>query len=445
MKKMLAVILMAAMILSMLALAVSAEALTKKDGIKSLVVFGDSISTGYGLEGNIYTCTSYANLVAQALGVSQGNGYVNYAVNGAASADILEQARLHNSDVAGADLILVTCGGNDVLGKMLAIALATAGATSTNLTQAAVALLFKPAEEVNASLYSEANKATIDNALAAYRGNMKVLVEYLRKTAPDAQIVFLTQYNPLSGISLAATLDAYAEDVIGRLNAIMIETVEDGGCEIVDTHAVMVGKGMELSNIMASDIHPNATGHAAIAEMVKSYLGIAEAETTETTTSAEMTTTLPEITTKATETTTEVPVTTTKATETTTEAPVTTTKATETTTEVPVTTTKATETTTEVPVTTTKATETTTEAPVTTTKATETTTEAPVTTTKATETSTAGITTTATEETEANETEILVDEQPKKGTSGTAIVLGTALLAIGAGGVAFAVTVRKRK
>ena len=123
----------------------------------------------------------------------------------------------------------------------------------------------------------------------------------------------------------------------------------------------------------------------------------------------------------------------------------TTTKATETTTEVPVTTTKATETTTEVPVTTTKATETTTEAPATTTKATETTTEAPVTTTQTTETSTAGITTTATEETEANETEILVDEQPKKGTSGTAIVLGTALLAIGAGGVAFAVTVRKRK
>ena len=266
MKKILAVILMIAMSLSVLALAVSAEILTEEQKIQSMVVFGDSISTGYGLEGNVYTRASYANLVAKALGLSKGEGYVNYAVDGDTSSDIFRMVKQYPTAVREADLIILTCGGNDILKHALTIAISTSGSTSSNLIQVALSLLSKPEEQVKAELYSEKNEAVIENALSVYQSNMTDLVAHLRAEAPEARIIFLTQYNPLSGIPVGTVLDLYAENVIGRLNHIMKETALAGGCEIVDTHALMSKRGMELSNIMASDIHPNAAGHEAIAE-----------------------------------------------------------------------------------------------------------------------------------------------------------------------------------
>jgi len=104
-------------------------------------------------------------------------------------------------------------------------------------------------------------------------------------------------------------LDSYAETVIGQMNATMKEVVTAAGYEIVDTHAVMVGQGAVMSNIMSADIHPNALGHAKMAEMVKTYLGIGVTETTqpaETTAEPEDTTPVPdETTTKPAETTAE--------------------------------------------------------------------------------------------------------------------------------------------
>lgn len=287
MKKIIAVISMLSVILSMLAFAVSAEALMGPKEIKSMVVFGDSISTGYGLEGNIYTRSSYANLVAQALGVSQGNGYVNYAVDGYTSEDILRTAVEQIDAVKDADLILLTCGGNDFLRHAMEIAVSASGSTSDNLIQVAIALLTKDSISLRSDLYSEKNEAIIQEAMESYRKNMEKLVSYLKNTSPDARIIFLTQYNPLSGIPIGVILDQYTEDVIGRLNAIMTEVVTAGGCEIVDTHAIMTKRGVELSNILSSDIHPNAAGHAEMAQLVKAYLGI------DTQKEEEMTTTLP--------------------------------------------------------------------------------------------------------------------------------------------------------
>ena len=101
------------------ALPISAQ----NDAVDSLVVLGDSISTGYGLNGELYTRASYSNLVASALGLSAGNGYINYAVDGYTSAQILQKAKDNQATVVAADLIIMTNGGNDVLSKMLMIAM----------------------------------------------------------------------------------------------------------------------------------------------------------------------------------------------------------------------------------------------------------------------------------------------------------------------------------
>ena len=297
MKKVLSLLLILTMTVSLFSLAVSALLTSNRSEVQSMVVFGDSISTGYGLEGNVSTRASYANLVAEALDLRQGNGYVNYAVDGYTSKDIYNTVQRQSAAVAGADLILLTCGGNDILRHAISIAVSVSGAHTTNLVQIAMTILQMPEEQVNAALHSEANEQIISNALNEYRTNMESLVTYLKATAPDARVIFLTQYNPLSGIPFGTVLDLYAEEVIGRLNTIMVEVAKAGGCEIVDTHAVMVKRGLELSNILASDIHPNAAGHAEMAKMVKTYLGIPEQAVEQTTTLPTVTTTEPVMTT----------------------------------------------------------------------------------------------------------------------------------------------------
>jgi len=284
-------------------------AFAQTNTIDSLVVLGDSISTGYGLNGDLYTRASYSNLVASALGLSAGNGYVNYAVDGYTSAQILQKAKENQATIGQADMIIMTNGGNDVLSKMLMIAMKAAGVNSLNLTQIAIALAQMSAEEASARLYSAENVNIIATALVNYKTNLTALMEYLKTSAPNTRVLVLTQYNPLSGLTMFGMLDSYAETVIGQMNATMKEVVTAAGYEIVDTHAVMVGQGAVMSNIMSADIHPNALGHAKMAEMVKTYLGIGVTETTqpaETTAEPEDTTPVPdETTTKPAETTAE--------------------------------------------------------------------------------------------------------------------------------------------
>ena len=244
MKKLLSVILVLAMNLSILAIAVAAETLTYKREKRLMVVFGDSISTGYGLAGDIYTRESYANLVAQALEFAPGSEYVNYAVDGYTSEDILNAALRQTEVIKNADLILLTCGGNDILQHAINIAMSVSGSTSNNLMQIALAILMMEPNAVMKELQSESNEAIIREALDEYRANMKELVSHLRQNAPYARIVFLTQYNPLSGLPIGDMLDNYAENTIERLNTIMTEVVTAGNCEIVDTHAVMIGRGV---------------------------------------------------------------------------------------------------------------------------------------------------------------------------------------------------------
>lgn len=327
MKRLLAIILTFSMAVSVLMLPVSAELAVsgaEPKEIRSMVVLGDSISTGYGLEGTIYTRTSYANHVAKALDLNFGTDYVNYAVDGYTSAQVFQKAKAYEKTVAEADLIMMTVGGNDVMWKMLAIAMQAVGVNTFDLTQIAIAMAQSDPMALTATLYSAENVAVIEAAIANYRTNLTAMIEYLRTVNPDARVLFLTQYNPTSGLTAFGVLQAYSEAVLTQLNTAMTEVVTAGGYEIVDTHAVMVGRGAELSNILSGDIHPNVYGHAMMADMVKEYLNLAKAEET-TGDPAGMTTTLPQGTTTASPTVTTAPAQTTAVTTT---APVTVTAAT---------------------------------------------------------------------------------------------------------------------
>lgn len=284
MKRRIAFIVTCFMLLSALCAPVSAsEEQGAKGDFSSLVVLGDSISTGYKLPGTADTRASYANLLARALGLSRGAGYTNLAVDGYRSAEILKKARENEATVKAADLIVLSCGGNDVLRYMLQFAFeAAGGGTYENMYASLAKLNRMDAETVRAKLYSEKNEETIATALSDYRTNMETLVAYLREVNPTARILFLKQYNPTSGAANMETIDAYAEDILGRLNRVMEETVPAGGCELVDTYSVMTGNGETMSNILEGDIHPNALGHAKMFETICRYLNM-EVKVPETT------------------------------------------------------------------------------------------------------------------------------------------------------------------
>ncbi|MBQ7321666.1 MAG: hypothetical protein IJW99_06190 [Clostridia bacterium] len=293
MKNILSLGMVLILMLGALVLPASAATVDGKE-VDSLVVLGDSISTGYGLDGTVYTRPSYANLVASALGLAEGKGYVNYAVDGYTSAQVLQKAKDQQSTVAGADLIIMTVGGNDVMWKMLDIAMRSVGVSTLDLTQIAIAMAQTDPQAVANSMYSAENTATITKALESYRTNLTALVAYLHTVNPEARVLFLTQYNPSSGMTSFGILQTYSEEVLTQLNDVMTEVVTSGGYEIVDAHAVMEGKGAEMSNIVFGDIHPNTFGHAMMAQKVKTYLNITQPTVTTAETTAETTVTEPE-------------------------------------------------------------------------------------------------------------------------------------------------------
>ena len=131
MKKILVFILVAAMIA---ALAVC-PAYAAEQKYEFMLALGDSITTGYGLDGEApYDCESYANIVAQSLGLDARSSYVNRAVDGATSKDLLNILPDLENYLGYSDLIVVTIGGNDLLQSVSIIASAVAGKSVTGLS-----------------------------------------------------------------------------------------------------------------------------------------------------------------------------------------------------------------------------------------------------------------------------------------------------------------------
>ena len=91
-------------------------------GKKSLLILGDSISTGYGLEGypDSDDIPSYGNLFAEYLGAQKNESYFNRALDGETSSGLLW--RINNSDkglYSDFDAIVISSGGNDLLDSLL--------------------------------------------------------------------------------------------------------------------------------------------------------------------------------------------------------------------------------------------------------------------------------------------------------------------------------------
>ena len=229
MKKIIA--FLAAFVLAMSALAALAE-----DPAVYLAL-GDSITTGYGLaEGEM----CFAELVAQA------NGYalINRAVNGNTAAGILAQLADPATlmDVLRADVITITCGGNDMMGLLyqqiaevynalipaqMPMLMVESGDVTDIMTngedprQQALLLAALTVLEGNAEMGIEpfVQSAAMREGLTSYLTTLGVVVMSLRRANPEASIIVATQYNPYNRFDGAfAALNAGMESGPERLH-----------------------------------------------------------------------------------------------------------------------------------------------------------------------------------------------------------------------------------
>lgn len=259
----------------------------KDTGYKKLVVIGDSISTGYGLAGYSagsanQSVQSFANAIAKEYDLTYGESFFNLAVDGYKSADILNKVKNNTATLKDADLILITVGGNDLMLPMFSALAEVMGASISSLSEGATLLkslitIDEPATEALKASYAE-KKDSIDASmqvlLDTLATNLDKINDEIKKVAPEAKIVIQTIYDPLSASLLSQPAvrfvdEALVANYLGKANDIIKAKAEKYSFVLVDTEELFKGWAITYTNIGSADIHPNALGHAEIANAIK--------------------------------------------------------------------------------------------------------------------------------------------------------------------------------
>lgn len=266
----------------------SGEEIPKAD-VKALTVLGDSISTGYGLEGydsegDNADIESYGNLVASYYGLTLGESYFNYAKNGATSADLLkklenELSEEERASIAKSDVIIVTIGGNDLLG-MLYPYMTEFLELGENASFEAITVKLLSMDEDSlknfdkkADAFYKSKEKEMSEAYKQTGKNITAISAELKAISPKAQIYIQSVYNPSNELpqykSLEILNDHILSKMINSLNIEIFSSAKEAGMYTVDIFSEFTGRKEACTNIADLDIHPNKYGHSLIADALE--------------------------------------------------------------------------------------------------------------------------------------------------------------------------------
>ena len=208
-------------------------AVAPRDGTYRILVVGDSLARGTGDE-------SGKGFAVDVLDAAKKRGpaeMTNLGVNGMESPEVRALVETGNvrALAAGADLILVSAGGNDLSHG------ATRGSTSPSDMAGAVA-----------------------DARGRYLENLRAILETLRAANPKAPIVVLGLYDPFGGAQSGA--GRLGSSVILQWNTLLSETaLAYPNVFVVPTFDLFQGRPDRLA---ADRYHPNRAGYAEIARRI---------------------------------------------------------------------------------------------------------------------------------------------------------------------------------
>lgn len=227
---------------------------------KNLVLFGDSISTGYGLSDS---GKSFGSLLEKSLSVPR---YQDLAVNGATSAGVLASVTNHKAEIRSADTILLTAGGNDVLNVFFSAIRSSLGlAENAPARQVLDKLIGKKDAlgQIESRLKNAETQAKLKAAEANFAKNLPAIVLEIRATNPHAKLYIQTVYNPFSDGSDLFPFSGLADEILSRINA-EIKSGASGKYTVIDSYSAFRNQALTLTNIAGFDIHPSEAGHAVI-------------------------------------------------------------------------------------------------------------------------------------------------------------------------------------
>ncbi|MDO5425335.1 MAG: GDSL-type esterase/lipase family protein [Eubacteriales bacterium] len=255
---------------------------------RSYLALGDSISTGYGLT-NAST-ESFASQVA----ASGGYTLNNQAKDGNTISGILTQLAggTLTTAVQSADLITITCGGNDLMGLLYTqIAASYNTAYQGNITAQDVASILANSSDAHWMMLlacaqsvlvgdtangipAFADSPAFTQGLTSFIQGLNQVMAAIRSVNPTAVVIVTTQYNPYK--AFAGTMYTSLNTGIGNGAKLLSQQIQANasaaGYLVADVYTAFESQSENLCNASAAtmnlDFHPNAAGHKVIAECV---------------------------------------------------------------------------------------------------------------------------------------------------------------------------------
>ncbi|MCD7783436.1 MAG: GDSL-type esterase/lipase family protein [Firmicutes bacterium] len=237
------------------------------------VALGDSICYGYGLDSP--ETERYSVLVASYIDAYEYYecGEYNYGVNGQTSSELLETLKNGEiTELSDADVVTVSIGANNILSP----------ATSFFINYVAASLIEDDTTRnaALASLYTDFI-SELDAGVAAFEADLPEIIENIYKSAPIAEIIFQTVYNPFRNFDLAidtgngeVSLSELADVYITKINDIINGNWGVYGYEIADIYTAfeseidVVFADAAGTSLLSFDPHPTAKGHELIAKTI---------------------------------------------------------------------------------------------------------------------------------------------------------------------------------
>lgn len=242
-----------------------------KSNIPHLLVMGDSISSGWGLEGyksgvDNESISSYGNILSKELGCKLGDSYLNLSVDGETTSGLLWRlSNLSEKELSGFDAVIISSGGNDLIDSLLPSAISLISEFTGNSYKSTDILkklglaskgFMSSTKRISDSIYSN-----LDSALGI-----------IKKNNPEAFISILSIYDPFKSAFDSKTMELIDTCVIApcidMINSRIKDAAEKNGVEFIDISKSFKSSATEYTNIKKFDIHPSAQGHRVIAENV---------------------------------------------------------------------------------------------------------------------------------------------------------------------------------
>lgn len=237
---------------------------------------------------NVPETDSFPSLIA----AEKEYSLVNYGTDGLTSASLL--ASLSNpqvaADVASADVITITIGGNDLMGALYSYIAAqkddgtTADDVKVAFEKKDLVMLKFALDVIDGFAASDAAGKAVED----FTTNFGTVIAAVRKASPDVALFVATQYNPYKWLPDQCT-DVYHDQIVkiagafntgvSVLNGVINKGAGSGAYTVVDVYSAFNASGDNLSNAKYSsmtigsmvipsvelDFQPNAAGHEVIA------------------------------------------------------------------------------------------------------------------------------------------------------------------------------------